>query len=54
MLNTTDVDSIVIVAWPKGFVAHVRCHNPQLSKDVSAETKWAIYEKLEKLIRLYP
>jgi hypothetical protein len=45
------LESIVIVAYRRGFVAYVRYADPKLNEDISSDTKWGIYEKVEK--RLY-
>lgn len=45
------LSSIVIVQWQRGYVAHVRYDDPKADADISATSKWTLYDLIERHIR---
>lgn len=43
--------SVVIVRWPKGWVAHVRFDNERLNADISNTNKIYLYSAIERYVR---
>ncbi|CAB4182810.1 hypothetical protein UFOVP1439_43 [uncultured Caudovirales phage] len=48
MTATIDPTSVVIVRWPKGFVAHVRFADVTYDIDMSSHNKNYLYEAIER------
>lgn len=44
------IESIVILAVTRGFIAYLRFSNPRLDEDLSATSKWGIYERIERAL----
>lgn len=42
--------SIVIVRWPKGYVAHLRFEDPRHNIDLSHFSKGLLYESIERYV----
>lgn len=45
-----DPASIVIVRWPRGYVAHVRFTDSSKDIDLSSYNKFYLYEMVEKYV----
>lgn len=43
--------SVVIVQWPKGFVAHVRFADARFDRDMSNTLKHYLYYDIEKYVQ---
>ena len=43
--------SVVIVRWPRGWVAHVRFDNERLNADISNTHKEYLYSAVERYVR---
>jgi hypothetical protein len=42
--------SCIVVACPRGFIASLRFSDRTLDEDIAAETRWAIYERIERKV----
>lgn len=45
------IQSIVIVKVTEGYLAHLRFSDSSLDEDLCAETRWAIFERINKKVR---
>lgn len=46
----TEIESVVIVKYPKGFVASLRFNKKKFDIDIAADSHWAIYERIQSIL----
>lgn len=44
-------ESVVIVRWPRGYVAHVRYADPRKNVNISSGTRYMLNHLIDKLFR---